>query len=91
MFHINNHSIPFYSSYMLATYEANVCHITVQSHSFNDFVDNTLTEEDIKTYNFIYDHFIHENFDMELVNNGANLILTGTSKKNKKIILTKIQ
>lgn len=91
VFHINNHSIPFYSSCMLATYEANVCHITVQSHFFNDFVDNTLIEEDIKIYNFIYDHFIHENFDMELTNNGANLILTGTSKKNKKIILTKIQ
>ena len=91
VFHINNLSIPFYSNYILATYEANLCHVTVNPNDLSPFIDQTLAVEDKSTYNFIYDHFIHENFDMELVNNGANLILTGTSKKNKKIILTKIQ
>lgn len=91
IFHINNLSIPFYSSYILATYEANLCHVTVSPNDLSGFVDKTLSEDDIKTYDFIYDHFIHENFNMELVNNGSNLILTGTSKENKKIILTKIQ
>lgn len=91
VFHINNLSIPFYSSYTLATYEANLCHITVEPQSLSSFLDKTLSEDDIKTYDFVYDHFIHENLDLELVNNGAILILRGTSKKNKKIILSKIQ
>lgn len=91
VFHINNLSIPFYSSYVLATYEANLCHVTVSPNDLNAFVNKTLPEDEIKTYNFIYDHFILENFDMQLINNGATLILTGTSKENKKIILTKIQ
>lgn len=91
IFHINNLSIPFYSSYISATYEANLCHVTVSSNDLSPFVDQTLPVEDKNTYNFIYDHFINMNYDLELVNNGANLILTGTSKNNKKIILTKIQ